>query len=126
MRHYRIGCGAEQAPDRDEDGSGIGKIAENKATAADQQEYQRRRNELIARYEFAKEGYGSVSDEISERQRKRKIYMWFISGLQKLNGFSKGFEEERWTSLFGHAIVYIKNDIRFTFKMGTRWKSPDR
>ena len=74
-------------------------VAENKAAAIDQGEYQMRRNELVARYESAKEGYGRASDEISERQRKRKVYMRFIGGLQRLDGFCKGFVE-------GLAILY--------------------
>ena len=69
-------------------------VAENQTAAADQEEYQRRRNELVARYESAKEGYGRVSDEISERQRKRKVYMRFIGGLHRLDGFCEEFDEE--------------------------------
>ena len=56
-------------------------IAENKAAATDQEEYQRHRNELVTRYEFAKDGYERVSGEISDRQGKWKVYMRFISGL---------------------------------------------
>ena len=97
-------------------------VAENKAAAIDQGEYQMRRNELVARYEFAKEGYGRASDEISERQRKRKVYMRFIGGLQRLDGFCKGFDEELWTALLDHATVYTKDDIRFTFKVGDEVK----
>ena len=97
-------------------------VAENKAAAIDQGEYQMRRNELVARYESAKEGYGRASDEISERQRKRKVYMRFIGGLQRLDGFCKGFDEELWTALLDHATVYTKDDIRFTFKVGDEVK----
>ena len=97
-------------------------VAENQTAAADQEEYQRRRNELVARYESAKEGYGKASDEISERQRKRKVYMRFIGGLQRLDGFCEEFDEELWTSLLDHATVYTKDDIRFTFKVGDEVK----
>ena len=97
-------------------------VAENQTAAADQEEYQRRRNELVARYEAAKEGYGRVSDEISERQRKRRVYMRFIGGLQRLNGFCEEFDEELWTTLLDHATVYTKDDIRFTFKVGDEVK----
>lgn len=55
-------------------------IAENKA-ATDQGEYQRHRNELVARFESAKDGYGRVAGEISDRRGKRKVYMQFISRL---------------------------------------------
>ena len=97
-------------------------IAENKVTATDQGEYQRRRNELVTRYESAKDGYEKVSGEISDRQGKRKVYMRFIGGLQRLDGFCKGFDEELWTALLDHASVYTKDDIRFTFKAGNEVK----
>lgn len=93
-------------------------VAENQTAVADQSEYQMRRNELIARYESAKDGYEKASGEISDRQGKRKTYMMFISELQKLDGFCKGFDEELWTALLDHATVYTKDDIRFTFKNG--------
>ena len=73
-------------------------------------------------YESAKEGYGRVSDEISERQKKRKVYMRFIGGMQRLDGFCKEFDEELWTSLLDHATVYTKDDICFTFKVGDEVK----
>ena len=93
-------------------------VAENQTAAADQSEYQMRRNELIARYESAKDGYEKASGEISDRQGKRKTYMRFIGELQKLDGFCKGFDEELWTALLDHATVYTKDDIHFTFKNG--------
>ena len=97
-------------------------VAENQTTAADQREYQMRRNELVARYESAKDGHEKASEEIADRQRKRKVYMRFIGGLQKLDGFCKGFDEELWTALLDHATVYTKDDIRFTFKVGNEVK----
>jgi len=42
-------------------------IEENKAAATDQGEYRRCRNELVAWYESAKDGYERVSGEISDR-----------------------------------------------------------
>lgn len=93
-------------------------IAENKTAAVDQVEYQRHRNELVARYESAKNGYEKVSGEIADRQGKRKVYMQFIGGLQRLDGFCREFDEELWTALLDHATVYAKDDIRFTFKNG--------
>lgn len=61
-------------------------IAENKAAATDQGEYQRRRNELAIRYESAKDGYEKVSGEISDRQGKRKTYAvyWRVSEAGRL------------------------------------------
>lgn len=42
------------------------------AAPMDQEEYQRCRNELVARYEAARDGYEKASREISDRQGKQK------------------------------------------------------
>lgn len=96
-------------------------IAENKVAATDKGEYQRCRNELVIRYESAKDGYERVSGEISDRQGKRKVYTRFIGELQRLDGFGKGFDEELWTALLDYATVYTKDDIR-SFKAGNEVK----
>ena len=44
--------------------------------------------------------------EIYVRQGKRKLYMRFISGLQRLDGFCNGFDQEFWTELLDYATVY--------------------
>lgn len=91
-------------------------VAENKTTVMDQKEYRRQRNELVAWCGAARDGYEKASGEISNRQGKRKTYMWFIGGLQKLNGLCGKFDEELWTALLDYATVYARDDIRFTFK----------
>ena len=94
-------------------------VAENKAAPMNRKEYQRRRNELVARYEAARDGYR----EISNRQGKRKTYMRFIGGLQRLDGFCGKFDEELWTALLDYATVYARDDIRFVFKNGREVKA---
>lgn len=91
-------------------------VAEDKATVMDQEEYQRRRNELVAWCEVTRDGYEKASGEISDRWGKRKTYMRFIDGLQKLDGLCGKFDEELWTALLDHVTVYARDDIRFTFK----------
>lgn len=48
--------------------------------------------------------------------------MCFISGLQMVGGFYKGFDEELGTALLGHAIIYTKEDIRCMFELGNEVK----
>ena len=97
-------------------------VAESKAAPMDQGEYQSRRDELVSQYESAKDGYERVAGEIADRQGRRKVYMRFIGGLQRLDGFCRDFDEELWTALLDHATVYAKDDIRFTFKAGNEVK----
>lgn len=49
--------------------------------------------------------------------------MRFISGLQRLDGFCSKFDEEFWTVLLDHAMVYARDDIRFIFKVGNEVKA---
>lgn len=72
-------------------------VAENKAPVMDQG--------------ATRNGHGKASGEISDGQGKRKTYMRFIGGLQKLDGFWGKFDEELWTALLDYAIVHIKDDI---------------
>lgn len=51
-----------------------------------------------------------------------KTYMWFIGGLQKLDGCYGKFVEELWTAILDHATVYARNDICFIFKEGKEMK----
>ena len=93
-------------------------VAENKTAVMDQGEYQKRYNDLLIQYESAKGRYEKVSGMIADRQGKRKVYMQFISGLKRMDGFCKDFDEELWTALLDHATVFTKDDIRFSFKNG--------
>ena len=97
-------------------------VAESKAAPMDQGEYQSRRDELVSQYESAKDGYERASGEIADRQARRKTYMQFIGGLQRLDGFCRDFDEELWTALLDHATIYTKDDIWFTFKAGNEVK----
>lgn len=72
-------------------------VAENKAPVMNLGRYQR--------------WDGKASGETSDGQGKRKTYMRFIGGLQKLDGFCGKFDEELWTALLDYVIVHIKDDI---------------
>ena len=84
----------------------------------DQSEYQKKYNELINQYEITKNKYEKISEMIADKQRKRKIYQQFIDGLKLVDGFSKDFDEELWTTLLDHATVLAKDNIAFVFKNG--------
>ena len=78
------------------------------------------RNELVDRYESAKDGVERAFEEISDRQGKRKTYMRFIGELQGLDGFCKDFDEELWMALLDHATVYAGRISGSLSRQGTR------
>jgi hypothetical protein len=73
-------------------------MTENIAAVINQGEYQRRHNELVARNEAVRDRHEKASGKI-DRQGKRKTYMQFVGGLQKLDGFCGKFDEEFCTAL---------------------------
>ena len=93
-------------------------VANNKVAIMDQSEYQKSYNEMIAKYEAIKSEYERVSGMITDRKGRRKICKQFIDGLKHVEGFSKDFDEELWSTLLDYAIVYTKDSIAFIFKNG--------
>ena len=124
MRHHGTGGGAEPPADRDgcgdrHDGKDCGEkqsCSHGPGRIPETPQWTDRPDET------ARDGYEKASREISDRQGKRKTYMRFIGGLQKLDGFCGKFDEELWTALLDHATVYAMDDICFTFKAGNEVK----
>ena len=90
----------------------------NKTVAMDQDEYQRQYDELIAKYERARMEYEQISSQVEEKETKKKIFMAFISELQKLENTIEEFDEAMWGRLIEGITVYSKSDIRVSFKNG--------
>lgn len=59
-------------------------------------------------------GYGRASGSFPTGRVSGR----FISGLQRLHRFYKGVDEELWTALRDHTIVYAKGNVCFTFEAG--------
>lgn len=92
-------------------------IYENAHVALDQTEYQKRYDELTARFDTAKARYGALDEAIRSKQSRRARIEAFLSTLEKAE-LVENFETGLWCSLVDYATVYAKNDVRFTFKNG--------
>lgn len=97
-------------------------IAENARVAQDQEEYGRKYNELVSRYEETKKKYDQVCADIKRCIAKNRQLDSFIKSLQEQE-LIKTFDERLWCSLVEFITVYSKNDIRVTFKDGTEIKA---
>ena len=98
-------------------------VAENARVALDQTEYQKKYDGLAGRFNRAKGRLSEVSQAITERQAKREKIGRFVSALEKLDGPLTAFNEDDWYSLVEYAMVYSREDIRFTFKNGMEIKA---
>ena len=94
-------------------------IAENARVAQDQDAYNARYDELVARYEATKERRDKVAAEIRQKGIRRREFTRFIAALENLPEEVTEFEEAMWSSLVDHMVAYSKDDIRFILLCGT-------
>ena len=96
-------------------------IAENARVAQDQEEYSRKYNELVSRYEETKKKYDQACAAMKRRIARSRQLESFIKDLQEQE-LIKTFDERLWCSLVDFITVYSKEDIWVTFKDGTKIK----
>ena len=92
-------------------------IYENAHVALDQGEYQKRYDELTARFDTAKARYEALDETIRSKQSRRAGIEAFLSTLEKAELVER-FETGLWCGLADYATVYAKDDVRFTFNNG--------
>lgn len=97
-------------------------IAENARVAQNQDEYARKYDELVGRYEATKKQYDKACEDIQYRKARSKQLESFIKDLQSQEPIQE-FDVRLWSSLVDFITVYSKDDIRVTFKNGTEIKA---
>lgn len=95
-------------------------INENAHTALDQTEYLERYNGLSERFEKVKAHLEVVTESIKDKQARQATIEAFLKELRQQNGLVTDFTPELWYSLVDFMTVYSKDDIRVTFKDGTK------
>ena len=98
-------------------------IATNARIAQNQEEYRKRYDSIVCRYESAKAEYEKVEKQISDNLARSEIMSAFIKTLKKQGGVVNEFDDALWGGLLDYLTVYKKDDIRFTFKDGTEIKA---
>lgn len=98
-------------------------VAENARVAQNQDEYNKRYNSLVERYDKLKEEYDAVCATISEKDAKYEQMGRFITVLKRQTELITEFDEALWSSLVEKIVVKSKDDVTVVFKDGTEIKA---
>ena len=93
-------------------------VAENARVAQDQEEYQKRYDGLVQRYETTKKEYDELVDKIEQKEAHGERMRQFIKTLKDQDGIITEFDDVLWGSMV--ELVTISREKRsVTFKDGT-------
>ena len=94
-------------------------VAENARVAQDQEEYQKRYDSLVERYETAKARYDEVIAVITAKEAQSQRLADFIEVLKAQDGILTEFDERLWSSMVDFVTVGRKKEMVVTFRDGT-------
>ena len=92
-------------------------IDENARESIDQEEYNRRYDELESHYKALTTKHDDLASEKRRRKYLRDNFRLFISGINDSDPVTE-FSPEAWTALVETVTVNSKDDIRFNFRNG--------
>ncbi len=93
-------------------------IRQNATVAQDQDEYQKRFDNLRQRFDTAKQQHSEGSNRISNLKSRKGEMMDFLKLLKKQEDEVAVFSDGLWIGLVGYATVYADGRMTFTFKNG--------
>lgn len=93
-------------------------INENAHTALDQEEYQRRYDNHVEKFDATKAELETVTEQIKDKITRHKNLGIFLDELQKQNGLISEFDTCLWNSMVDCVTVYRDDNIQFVFKNG--------
>lgn len=94
-------------------------IKENATTEQSQEEYNRKYNRLVNRYEKAMARLKEVTAERESRNQRDRDLRIFIASLKEKSLIIEEFDEELWICLLESATVHADSKVTFRFKDGT-------
>ena len=94
-------------------------IKENATTQQSQEEYNKKYNRLVNRYEKAVERLKKATAERDNRMQRDRELRIFIGSIEKQPLVLETWDEGLWLTLLETATVYADNRITFRFKDGT-------
>ena len=98
-------------------------IFENAHVAMNQDDYQQRYDDLVARYDAASNKLKEISSLIADKKARRDAIQQFMKTLKKQNDLITEFEPKLWCSLVEYMTVCAEDDVRITFKNGMEIKA---
>ena len=93
-------------------------INENAHTALDQEEYQKRYDSLVKRFDATKAELELTTEQIKDKITRHKNLEIFLDELQKQDGLISEFDPLLWNSLVDYLTIYEKVEIQVSFKNG--------
>ena len=97
-------------------------IAENARIAQDQEEYQKRYDSMVARYDVAKAKYDETIAAISAKEAKSARLTAFVKALWERDGIIEDFDESLWGCMVEYVTVGRKKAMTVTFRDGTKYR----
>lgn len=94
-------------------------IKENATTEQSQDEYAKKYNRLVKRYEKATARLKVVTEERESRMQRDRELRIFIGTIEKQPLILETWDERLWIGLLDIATVHSNNSITFRFKNGT-------
>jgi DNA invertase Pin-like site-specific DNA recombinase len=94
-------------------------ITENSQTTQNQDEYNIRYNDLLARYEKEEKKLKILQKQKEERLAKRELIGGFMAELSTHKKILTEFDEKLWVAVIDHATVFHDGNMMFHFKDGT-------
>lgn len=95
------------------------RIKENATSQQSQEEYNKKYNRLVKRYEKAVERLKTANTEKDSRMDRDRDLRIFIGSIEKQPLVLETWDEQLWISLLDTATVHSDNHIAFRFKDGT-------
>ena len=94
-------------------------IAANAANAMNQAEYQKRYDDLVARYDAAKSKLDTLKQDKLERTARKEKIGRFLKTLDKTETAPDTFDEKLWRETVENMTIYSPEDISIRFYSGT-------
>ena len=94
-------------------------IAENARIAQDQEEYQKRYDALVARYDAAKAKYDEMLAAISAKEAQSARLTAFIKALREQDGIIEDFDSGLWGCMVDFVTVGKDKTMTVIFRDGT-------
>ena len=94
-------------------------IAENARIAQDQEEYQKRYDGMVAKYDAAKTKFDETVAAISAKEAQSARLTAFVKALRERDGIIEDFDESLWGCMVEHITVSRNKEMTVTFRDGT-------
>ena len=94
-------------------------IEDNARFVRNQDDYEKKYNELVDRYENVKARIAALDEQITRTLAEKETTAMYIEKLRGLPDTVTEFDENLWQSLLKYMTVYGKDDYGFTFADGT-------